>query len=151
MKCKRTDHITSILRQLHRLPIQKRICHKIMSATGQFMIVTPPPPPTYLIFSIDTSLLAFSDQHLDLSMMFPGPGIPRQSLLLDALGEDIQEGGSDIPEGSLAAPLCLGIPGPGNIMDYSVFPIFAENSFLYLGYAFLSSAWKFADCVSVSY
>ena len=36
-------------------------------------------------------------------------------ILLDALGEDIPEGGSDISEGSLAVPLCLGIPGPGNI------------------------------------
>ena len=34
-------------------------------------------------------------------------------LLLDALGEDIPEGGSDISEGSLAVPLCLGILGPG--------------------------------------
>ena len=34
-------------------------------------------------------------------------------LLIDALGEDIPEGGSDISEGSLAVPLCLGIPGPG--------------------------------------
>jgi len=33
MKCKKTDHITPILRQLHWLPIQKRICHKIISAT----------------------------------------------------------------------------------------------------------------------
>ena len=30
-------------------------------------------------------------------------------LLLDALGEDILEGGSDISESSLAVPLCLGI------------------------------------------
>ena len=29
----KTDHITPILRQLHWLPIQKRICHKILSAT----------------------------------------------------------------------------------------------------------------------
>ena len=40
-------------------------------------------------------------------------------LLLDALGEDIPEGGSDISEGSLAGPLCLGIPGPGNIKERS--------------------------------
>ena len=33
MKCKIIDHITPILRQLHWLPIQKRICHKILSAT----------------------------------------------------------------------------------------------------------------------
>ena len=40
-------------------------------------------------------------------------------LLLDALGEDIPEGGSDISEGSLAVPLCLGIPGPGNTKERS--------------------------------
>ena len=33
MKCKKTDHITPILRQLHWLPIQNRIRHKILSAT----------------------------------------------------------------------------------------------------------------------
>ena len=33
MKCKKTDHITPILRQLHWLPIQKLIHHKILSAT----------------------------------------------------------------------------------------------------------------------
>ena len=44
--------------------------------TGQFMIT---PPSTSRIFSKNTTLLAFSDQHLDLSLMFPGPGIPRQS------------------------------------------------------------------------
>ena len=33
MKCKKTDHITPILRQLHWLPIQKWIRHKILSAT----------------------------------------------------------------------------------------------------------------------
>ena len=40
-------------------------------------------------------------------------------LPLDALGEDIPEGGSDISEDSLAVPLCLGIPGPGNIKERS--------------------------------
>ena len=33
MKRRKTDHITLILRQLHWLPIQKWICHKIISAT----------------------------------------------------------------------------------------------------------------------
>ena len=33
MKCRKTDHIAPILRQLHWLPIQNRICHKIISAT----------------------------------------------------------------------------------------------------------------------
>ena len=34
-------------------------------------------------------------------------------LLLDALGEDIPEGGSDISEGSLAVPFVLESLGPG--------------------------------------
>ena len=79
MKCKKnknkkTDHITPILRQLHWLPIQKRIRHKILSATYRSVHDN-----TFLIFSKNTTLLAFSDQHLDLSLMFPDPGIPRQS------------------------------------------------------------------------
>ena len=84
MKCKKTDHITPILRQLHWLPIQKRICHKILPFTGQFMIT---PPSTSLIFSKSTTLLAFSDQHLDLYLMFPGPGIPRQSSTASELSD----------------------------------------------------------------
>ena len=40
-------------------------------------------------------------------------------LLLDALGDDIPEGGSDMSEDSLAVPLCLGISGPGNIKERS--------------------------------
>ena len=40
-------------------------------------------------------------------------------VLPDALGKDIPEGGSDISEGSLGVPLCLGIPGPGNIKERS--------------------------------
>ena len=71
------DHITPILRQLHWLPIQKRICHKIISATYQSVHDNT---PLYLSDLLqNTTLLAFSDQHLDLCLMFPGPGIPRQS------------------------------------------------------------------------
>ena len=40
-------------------------------------------------------------------------------VFLDALGEDIPEGGRDISEGSLAVPLCLGIPGSWNIKERS--------------------------------
>ena len=39
--------------------------------------------------------------------------------LLDALREDIPEGGNDIPETSLAVPFCFGIPGPENIKEKS--------------------------------
>ena len=35
--------------------------------------------PSTSLISKNTTLLAFSDQHLDLSLMFPGPGIPKQS------------------------------------------------------------------------
>ena len=46
MKCKKTtDHITPILRQLHWFPIQKRICHKILSATYRSV---PDNTPLYL-------------------------------------------------------------------------------------------------------
>ena len=69
--------ITPILRQFHWFPIQKRICHKILSAT--YRSVHDNTPSTSLISSQNTTLLAFSDQHLDLSLMFQGPGIPRQS------------------------------------------------------------------------
>ena len=83
MKCKKThpDHIAPILRQLHWLPIQNGSATKFcLPLTGQFMI-TPPslPPPSTSLISKNTTLLAFSDQHLDLSLMFPGPGIPKQS------------------------------------------------------------------------
>ena len=47
-----------------------------LALTCQFMIS---PPSTSLIFSKNTTFLAFLDQYLDLSLMFPGPGIPRQS------------------------------------------------------------------------
>ena len=39
--------------------------------------------------------------------------------LLDPLWEDISEGKSDTPEGSLVVSLCLGILGPGNIKERS--------------------------------
>ena len=40
-------------------------------------------------------------------------------ILLDTLGEDIPEEGSNIAEGWLAVPLCLRILGPGNIKERS--------------------------------
>ena len=80
--------------------------------TGQFMIT---PHSTFLIFSKNTTHLAFSDQHLDLSLMFPGPGIPRQS-------------------GTASEPSDMSLPqehqGEGH---HSVFQTFAENPFLYPG------------------
>ena len=40
-------------------------------------------------------------------------------LLLDAFGEDLPEGVSDVSEGSLGVPLYLGIPGPGDVKERS--------------------------------
>ena len=69
--------ITRINRLLHLITLINQICHKFLSAT--YRSVHDNTPSTSLIFSKSTTLLAFSDQHLDLSLMFPGPGIPRQS------------------------------------------------------------------------
>ena len=86
--------------------------------TGQFMIT---PPSTSLIFSKNTTLLAFSDQHLDLSLMFPGPGIPRQS------------GTASEPSDMSLPPLeCPPREHQGEGL-HSVFQAFAENPFLYPG------------------
>ena len=63
--------------------------------TGQFMIT---PPSTSLIFSINTTLIAFSDQHLDLSLMFPSPGIPRQS------GTASEPSGMSLPPSGMSSP-----------------------------------------------
>ena len=70
-----------------------------------------------------TSAVARTQSHW-LSSLGKDMGFQRRSerlngvLLLDALG-DIPEGGSNISEGSLAVPLCLGNPGPGNIKERS--------------------------------
>ena len=71
-----------------------------------------------------TSTSARTQSHW-LSSLGKEMGFQRRSerlngvLLLDALVEDIPEGGSDISEGLLAILLCLGIPGPGNIKERS--------------------------------
>ena len=79
MKCKKQQQITSLpfLGSFIGFLSRNGSATKLsLPLTGQFMIT---PPSTSLIFSKNTTLLAFSDQHLDLSLMFPGPGIPRQS------------------------------------------------------------------------
>ena len=86
--------------------------------TDQFMIT---PPSTSLIFSKNTTLLAFSDQHLDLSLMFPGPGIPRQSGTA-----------SEPSDMSLLLLECPPREHKGQGL-HSVFQTLAENPFLYLG------------------
>ena len=119
MKYKKTDHITPILRQLHWLPIQKRIRHKILSGTYRSVHDNT---PLYLSDLLqNTTLLAFSDQHLDLSLMFPGPGIPRQSGTA-----------SEPPDMSLPPLECPPREHQGEGL-HSVFQTFVENPFLYPG------------------
>ena len=72
-------------------------------------------------FPINTPLLAFSDQHLHPSLMFPGPGIPRQSGTA-----------SEPPDISLLSLECPPREHQGQGL-HSVFQTFAENPFLYLG------------------
>ena len=72
MKCKKTQ-ITSLpfLDSFIGFPSRNGSATKFsLPLTGQFMI---PPPSTSLIFCKNTTLLAFSDQHLDLSLNVPGP------------------------------------------------------------------------------
>ena len=79
MKCKKQQQIPSIpfLDSFIGFPSRKGSATKFsLPLTCQFMIT---PPSTSPIISKNTTLLTFSDQHLDLSLMFPGPGISRQS------------------------------------------------------------------------
>ena len=73
---RKIDHVTPILKQLHRLPIHKRICHKILAATYRSVQKYPSLPlwPSPYTHRFSRS----HDQHLDLSLMFPRPGIIRQ-------------------------------------------------------------------------
>ena len=79
------------------------------------------PPSTSLICSKNTTLLAFSDQHLDLSLMFPGPGIPRQS------------GTASEPSDMSLHPSGMSSPRASRRRLHSAFQIHAENPFLHLG------------------
>ena len=89
--------------------IEKRISH-----THTVIMATSSSLNTHTIVGART-------QSHRLSSLSKEMGFPQRSeglngvLLLDALEEDIPEGGSDISEASLAIQLCLGIPGPGNI------------------------------------
>ena len=77
MKCKKQTTSLPFLDSFIGFPSRNGSATKLsLPLTGQFMIT---PPSTSLMFSKNTTLLAFSDQHLDLSLMFPGPGFPRQS------------------------------------------------------------------------
>ena len=76
--------------------------------TGQFMIT---PPSTSLIFSKNTTLLAFSDQHLDLSLMLPGPGIPRQS------GTASEPSDMSLPPSGMSSPRASRRRTPFNLSD----------------------------------
>ena len=82
--------------------------------TGQFMIT---PPSTSLIFSKNTTLLAFSDQHLDLSLMFPGPGIPRQS------GTASEPSDMSLPPSGMSSPRASRRRTPFSLSDLRWKPI----------------------------
>ena len=71
------NNITPILRQLHWFPIQKRICHKIISATYRSVHYNTPLYLSDLLQKHNPSRLLISASRSLL--MFPGPGIPRQS------------------------------------------------------------------------
>ena len=74
----------------------------------QFMIT---PPSTSLIFSINATLLAFSDQHLDLSLMFPGLGTPSQS------GTTSEPSGMSLPPSGMSSPRALKRRTPFSLSD----------------------------------
>ena len=82
--------------------------------TGQFMTT---PPSTSLIFSKNTTLLAFSDQHLDLSLMFPGPRIPRQS------GTASEPSDMSLPPSGMSSPRASRRRTPFNLSDLRWKPI----------------------------
>ena len=86
--------------------------------TGQFMIT---PPSTSLIFSKNTTLLALSDQHLDLSLMFPAQGFQDKAVRPANL--------------QICRSLPLECPPREHQGEglHSVFQTFAENPFLYPG------------------
>ena len=75
-RCDLCTKTRKMFRQLHWLLIQKRICHKIISATHRSVYDSTPLYLSELLHRHTPALLAFSDQHLDLSLMLPGPGIP---------------------------------------------------------------------------
>ena len=83
--------------------------------TGQFWKI---PLPTSLIFSVDVhTLLAFSDQHLDLSLMFPGPGIPRQS------GTASEPSDMSLPPSGMSSPRASRRRTPFSLSDLCWKPI----------------------------
>ena len=81
--------------------------------TGQFMIT----PPSTSLISKNTTLLAFSDQHLDLSLMFPGPGIPRQS------GTASEPSDMSLPPSGMSSPRASRRRTPFSLSDLCWKPI----------------------------
>ena len=86
-----------------------------LTLTGHFMIT----PPLTLI-SKNTTLLAFSDQHLELSLVFPGPGFQDKAVRPASL--------------QICRFLLLECPPREHQAEglHSVLQTFAENPFLYL-------------------
>ena len=99
---------------------EKRIIHTHTQHTHTHRVIMA----TSASLNTHTSAGAHTQSHR-LTSLGKEMGFQRRSerlngvLLLDALGEDIPEGGNDISKGSLAVPLRLGIPGPGNIKERS--------------------------------
>ena len=118
MKCKKqktkTDHITPIL-SFFGFPSRNGSATKFsLPLTGQFMIT---PPSTSLIFSKNTTHLAFSHQHLHLSLMFPGPGIPRQS------GTASEPSDMSLPPSGMSSPRASRRRTPFSLSDLRWKPI----------------------------
>ena len=120
MKCKKTDHITPILRQLHWLPIQKRIRHKILSATYRSVHDNTPLYLSDLLQKHNPSRLLRSASRSLLDV--PGPRDSKTKRY-----------------GQRSLQICRSLPlecpprehqGEGL---HSVFQTFAENPFLYPG------------------
>ena len=76
-KCGKTDHDTPILTQLHWLPIQKRICHKILPVTYRSVQKNTPLSLSDLLHRLTLSRLLRSASRSLLHV--PIPGILRHS------------------------------------------------------------------------
>ena len=115
----KTDHITPILRQLHWLPIQKWICHKILSATYQSVHDNTPLYLSDLLQKHNPSRPLRSASRF--SLMFPAQGFQDKAVRPANL--------------QICRSLPLECPPREHQGEglHSVFQTFAENPFLYPG------------------
>ena len=105
-KCRKTDHISLILRQLHWLPLHDRIHHKVLSAT--YLSVHGNAPLYLSQLFISTPPLALSDRLQDLSLMSLGQDILR-------LNDTVSEPSDMLPH--LSGMLCL--EASGKVIQFS--------------------------------